>query len=164
MHRASFSVLPHRSFLATATFTFNEAGDDSLAVPPENVSLAGVAVRAAGMGPGKGDAYYCGVDLASWRVMIGRSQADELGSGKLHLFADPLSKPGRAINHELRIDVPYTVIFRAVGASLSCTVVLPGLNRVVYEVSDDALATGQVALFTVGASANFQAVKVCAAQ
>jgi hypothetical protein len=164
MRRAAFSLLPHRRFLAQATFSFKQAGDDDLIDPVNNVSLAGVAVRTNTLADGKGDAYYCGVDLASWRVMIGRSQADELGQGKLHLFADPLSKPGKAINRELRVDVPYTVLFRVVEASLSCTVILPDLSRVEYQTTDAALTTGQLALFTVGASADFRSVKVCATQ
>lgn len=165
MRRAAFSLLPHKRFLARTTFSFRLAGDDALTDPSKNISLAGIAVRTNGLAEGKGDAYYCGVDLAAWRVMIGRSQGDELGQGKLHLFSDPAaSQPGKAINRELRVDVPYTVEFRVVDASLSCTVILPDQSRVEYATTDAALTTGQLALFTVGASANFRSVKVCATQ
>ncbi len=163
-HRAAFSLLPHKRFFAQATFSFHTAGDDALTEPIKNISLAGIAVRTRGLANGKGDAYYCGVDLSAWRVMIGRSQGDELGQGKLHLFADPFSSPGKAINRELRVNVPYTVLFRVVDASLSCTVILPDLSRVEYTATDAALTAGELALFTVGASANFRSVKVCATQ
>ena len=165
MQRSRFSLLPHRAFLATATFSFKAAGDDGLTDPAQNISFAGIAVRTKDLADGKGDAYYCGVDLSSWRVMIGRSQNDELGQGKLHLFTDPLAdKPGRAINRELRVDIPYQVNFRVEGSALSCTVILPDQARVDYATTDSALSTGELALFSVGASVDFRAVRVCATQ
>lgn len=164
MQRARFEMLPQRSFLATATFRFRATGDDGLTNPAQNVAMAGVAVRTADLGQGQGAAYYCGIDFASWYLMLAKSQGSELGQGTLTLFADPNSKPGKAINKQLYIDTPYTVELRAVGTELRCTVHLPDLSRVEYFVNDPDLSTGQFALFTVGASANFTAVKVCAAQ
>lgn len=161
VQRAVHAISGRRAFLASARLRFRAKGDDKLSVPKDNVSLAGVVVRTSGVAAGQGSGYYCAIDLASWRVVIGKTSGRDLTKGQLELFAEPFSDPGEAINHTLRTGAAYTVVFRALGTQLSCTARISSSVKVVTTSTDSALSSGGIALFTAGASADFETVTLC---
>jgi len=164
VHRASAGLSDQAPFLTTARLRISEAGDAKLSALGRPLSLAGVVVRASGLGEGKGTGYYCGIDFASSRLLLGKTTGDDLGKGKLALFpnpTDPFGEPGMKITGGLHTELPYRVTLRAVGQQLTCQVILPDLSLIEFSDADTELTSGGLALFTAGAAANFEAVKLC---
>ncbi len=163
-YRAAHSLPAQGDFIATITFRFQDGGDDGLTIPDTNISAAGLMIRTAGLKPGAGDGYFCGVDMASNRLIIGKTSGDELGSGTLSLFPnpmDPQSPPGIPIANVVTINLPYRLTLRAEGSLLTCQALLPDHGIAEFSVEDSDLTSGGFALFSAGASAYFERVKVC---
>lgn len=161
LQRTKSSVAGTTSYLATATLLFRQGGDDGLSVPSDNISMAGIILRGDKMAAASGDGYYCGVDLVNWRIAIGRTSGSDLADGNLHLFSDPFSNPGKSITQGVQINQPYKVEFRVVGDQLNCEVVLADNSRITTSTTDATLTSGQMALFTVGAAADYETVTIC---
>ncbi len=164
IQRAQFSQHLYRDLLATLSFRFIEAGDDGLSEPVTNLSLAGLFARTAELDKGKGSGYFCALDLAGNRLVVGKTSNDGLAQGKLTLFPnpqDPAAPPGKMINQGISTSMSYQLTMSAKGKQLICQVLLP--TDFIYEitVTDGEFSSGSFALFTAGASAYFQTVKVC---
>ena len=170
VQRAEYPSVPKQAFLASTTLRLLDPagsggeGDDGLVVPSKNLTMAGVVVRTSDLANGRGAGYFCGLDRASNRVVIGRSNGGELGSGQLTIFADPFESPGKPVNKAVLTNIPYRVSFRAKGAELRCSVALPGTppQTIEHTISDGVFTAGKFALFTIGSRAQFEKVKVCA--
>jgi hypothetical protein len=157
------SVIP--SFLATVTFRFSEAGNAGLKSPSENISFAGVIVRMVHVTNSKDDGYYCGVDLANHRLLVAKSSGTNLANKTLVLFSEShADKPGKTIIQGVQRQAPYRITFRVVQSQLKCQALLPDGRQVEVSYQDTALKTGGFSLFTLGAAANFETVKLCTSQ
>ncbi|MCC6749941.1 MAG: thrombospondin type 3 repeat-containing protein [Deltaproteobacteria bacterium] len=161
VQRAAHALEDQTAYQATVRLSFLEAGDDGLTVPANGVSLAGVVVRTSGLGPGTGSGYYCAIDLKNFRLVIGKTKADELGKGQLPLFAEPASEPGKPITRGVKVNIPYSLTLRARDGQLTCRVTSPDLSQVETTAADSEFTRGGLAIFTAGASAIFESVKVC---
>jgi hypothetical protein len=158
-------ITDQTGYVVTARFRLMEGGDDGLSHPTKNLSMAGVAVRTTGLGPGAGSAYYCGVDLAQSRVGIAKTSGDDLKNGKMAFFpnpTDPFADPGKAIVEGVTKNTPYRVTLHVEDDKIVCQLLLPNLSLIEVSETDQELTSGGMALFTVGAVAQFEAVKVCA--
>ncbi|MFH1132194.1 MAG: hypothetical protein V1754_12730 [Pseudomonadota bacterium] len=162
LRRSGYETVAKKNFLVTTRLWLLAEGDDELSTPTKNLSMAGIVVRTSDLGVKQGDGYYCGVDLASWRLMIGKTKGDDLEQGKIVLFGDPFSDPGKLIVSGVEKELPYLLTFRVVGNELLCRVLLPDFSFVENSATDTDLGTGEFALFTVGASTEFETVKACA--
>lgn len=149
------------NYWAKASFRFNQLGDDFITDPEDNLSMAGILLRADYVGINKGDGYYCGIDVNRRRLFIAKTEDDDLNLKKFTLFAETSSDPGKAINQEIALDQDYSLIFRAEGSSLVCTALLPDHSQVEFSYQDSSVSRGKFAIFTLGASASFSAVKAC---
>lgn len=165
LRRAASALQDQVGYLAIARFRIMAGGDDGLSSPSQNISMVGVAVRTANMAQGSGDGYYCGVDLANQRLVIGKTTGTDLAQGKMALYpspTDPYGEPGKKITGGVTTNAPYQVTLYVEGALISCELMLPGQTLVEIAEQDTDLTSGGMALFTVGAEAQFEAVKVCA--
>ncbi|MBW2733111.1 MAG: thrombospondin type 3 repeat-containing protein [Deltaproteobacteria bacterium] len=163
VHRAEHSLGPNKEYLARVRFRFGEGGDDGLTQPSQNLEMAGLALRTSDTDFNLGVGYYCGVDFVERRLHIGYTSREAISHGQLFLLSkDESSAPGKLIGQQLLTQTPYTLTFRAVNQNLSCTLEVPGGITYEYHVTDSTFSTGRFALFTVGTSADFEAVKVCA--
>lgn len=160
VRRAAHNVFTAvKDSLATVKLRFRSKGDDGLSTPATNVSLAGVVVRTGKLAPGAGDGYFCGVDAANSRLVIGKATGTDLALGKLTLFPSP---QGKALGKSVALSLAYHVKLQVSGDMLTCQVVLPdGITSVDASLKDRDLLSGGVALFTAGASAQFETVKLC---
>jgi|GEM_PF-5408609 hypothetical protein len=161
LQRSKATTATMTSYLATATLLFRQSGNDGLSIPTDNISMAGILVRGGKLAEGTGDGYYCGVDLANWRIAIGRTSGSDLADGTLNLVADPFSDPGKSISQGVQINQPYKIEFRVVGDQLNCEVVLADNSRITTSATDSTLTSGEMALFTVGAAADYETVTIC---
>ena len=150
---------------ATVTLSLRGQGDDGLKEPATGIAMAGVILRTGQLSPGKGQGYYCGVDIKNNRLAIGETAGSELLQGILHLHTDPSNSndpPGRRISKAVQLNMAYIIKFQVVGTSLVCLLVMPDqITQVETTLKDSSLASGGMALFTVGASAQFSKVKMC---
>jgi hypothetical protein len=170
MQRARKELQDQKDFVATTTFRLRKRGEDQLTTlpaptPPDpetQLSMAGVMVRTSNLGTIRGDGYYCGVDLQNFRLFIAKTTGQDLPQKQIVLLAEPFSKPGKLLGRPVVLDTPYTVTLRAVGTLLTCTVVLPDQSQIEQTITDADITAGAFALFTIGASADFEMVKVCA--
>ncbi len=157
------SISPQDDLLVLAVIRFTGRGDDGLVFDDgedNNASLAGVVVRTAGLSANAGGGYYCALDQQNVRLVSGRTQGSDLASDKLELFGDTTG-PGSGIIRPIREDTPYTITMRIVDDQISCRALLADLSQVETNAQDKTLTTGGMALFTAGASALFESVKVC---
>jgi len=164
VHRSAHGGISAAGFVATARFRLMDQGDDGLTSPNKNLSMAGVVARTAGLAPGKGDGYYCGVDLANGLMIMGKTVGDDLAQGKMALYpnpTDPYAEPGKEIIGGVAVNAPYQVTLHLEGSSIKCQVLLPGLSLMEIVEQDSELTSGGLALFTTGAVAQFEAVKAC---
>lgn len=164
LRRSALSSQPKKGFITSVTFRIMGAGDDGLTQPAKNISMVGVVVRTSSLSPGGGSGYYCGIDLANSRVAMGKTTGDDLKSGKLTLFpnpTDPFGEPGKKIVKGVTTNTPYQVKLTAEGDLLTCLITLPDLSLVELTENDSDLDSGGVALFTAGATAQFETLKVC---
>jgi hypothetical protein len=164
VHRAAHPMSPKAGFVASIQLRLKESGDDSLSDPAEDLALGGIMARTANLGPASGDSYYCAIDLAGQRLVMARTTGDDLASHTVTLMpspTDPFGKPGKPITTGLQADTPYRLVFRVDGDQLQCQVILGAASIIEVTEEDDALDAGGMGLFTVGASAEFEAVKVC---
>jgi len=164
LNRAS-AAGSQQAFLATSRLRLEDAGDAQLPGLGRPLNMAGVVVRAGSLGPGTGTGYYCGVDAANSRLILAKTSSGDLAQGKLALFpnpTDPFGQPGMKISGGLHLNMPYRITLRAVGSRLTCQVMLPDLSMIEFAESDAELSSGSFALFTAGASAHFESVKLCA--
>jgi hypothetical protein len=151
--------------LATVRLRLASAGDARLPALGRPLNMVGVAARTAGLAENAGSGYYCGIDLATSRLVLAKTSGSDLADGKIALFpnpTDPYGLPGVRISGGLHLMMPYRVTMRVVGAQLICQVMLPDLSVVTFSESDEELTSGGFALFTAGASAHFESVKLCA--
>jgi hypothetical protein len=165
VHRAAHTLAEQRGFVATVRLRIGEAGSAGLTVPADGLSAAGVVVRTAGLATGSGSGYYCGIDLKHSRLILGKTQGGDLGGGTLALFpnpTDPFGQPGKKITGGVQSNMPYRLTLRVEKEKLSCQVMLPDLSLIEFAEQDSALESGGLALFTAGAVAYFETVKVCA--
>ncbi len=150
---------------ATVKLKLLGQGDDGLKVPKNGVSMAGVILRTGKLGLGNGEGYYCGVDIRNQRLVIGETAGSELKQGLLKLHVDPANvsdPPGQKISKKVQLQFSYTIKFQVVATSLVCQLVhTDGITQVETTLKDSSLASGGMALFTVGASAQFDTVKIC---
>jgi hypothetical protein len=58
-------------------------------------------------------------------------------------------------------NTPYQIRLTAEGDLLTCLITLPDLSLVELTENDSDLGSGGVALFTAGATAQFETLKVC---
>jgi hypothetical protein len=162
---AHTGITGQTGYVVTARFRLMEGGEDGLTHPQKNLSMAGVAVRTSGFGPGAGSAYYCGVDMAQNRLGIAKTVGDDLKNGKMAFFphpTDPFADPGKEIVKGVTKNAPYRVTLRVEDGEVFCQLLLPDLTLMEVSEKDQDLTSGGMALFTVGAVAQFEAVKVCA--
>ena len=140
-------------------------GDDGLTIPTKGISMAGVILRTGKLAPGNGDGYYCGVDIKNGRLIIGETDGNKLKKGVFDLHADPTNvsdPPGLKISKTLQLSSPYIIKFQVEGTSLVCQIVLADqITQVETTLKDSSFSSGGMALFTVGASAQFDSVKIC---
>ncbi len=165
VRRAVHSLSDQRGFIATVRLRVQGLGDAGLTVPNDGLSAAGVVVRTAGLAEGSGSGYYCAVDLKHNRLVLGKTKGGDLGAKTLALFpnpTDPFGQPGKRITGGLQQGLPYRVTLRAEKEKLTCQVMLPDLSLVEFADQDSDLEAGGLALFTAGAAAQFETVKVCA--
>jgi hypothetical protein len=165
VHRTAHSLGEQRGFIATVRLRIAEAGDAGLAVPSDGLSAAGVVVRTAGLAAGSGSGYYCGVDLKHSRLVLGKTKGGDLGAKTIALFpnpTDPFGQPGKKITGGVQAGLPYRVTLRAEKEKLTCQLMLPDLSLIEFADQDSDLDAGGLALFTAGATAHFETVKVCA--
>jgi hypothetical protein len=59
---------------------------------------------------------------------------------------------------------PYRITFRVVHSQLTCQALLPDERQVAVSYQDTALKIGGFSLFTLGAAANVEMVKLCTSQ
>lgn len=162
--RATHPLPAKGGFVSTITFRFQDGGDDGLDIPEMNISAAGMMIRTAGFKPGEGEGYFCGVDMANNRLLQGKLNSKARGGG-ITLFpnpVDPQSPSGIPIANVVTINLPYRLTLRAEGSTLTCQALLPDHSIAEFTVEDPDLASGGFALFTAGAAAYFERVKVCA--
>jgi hypothetical protein len=180
VHRSAFSGENRTGFIASVRFRIPSEGDDGLTSPTTNISMAGVVVRTGGLGPGQGAGYYCGLDQANRRLLLAKTLGNDLGQTKMVLFPNPFNptgEPGIKINSDFFPGLLNQIILRVEGNKLHCQVILSDDKIVEWPQGDcqdtpvvdwpkkgcDAdLAEGGFALFSVGAEALFETVKVCA--
>jgi hypothetical protein len=173
VHRAASSLDGFKSYSATTRLRFSAEGDDGLTfaqIPNFNLSMAGIIVRTKDLKVGAGNGYYCGIDMANNRLLLGKTKGEDLGKGLMSLFpnypnpGDPDGLPGVKISSALTMNMPYIIDLRAAGGELKCQVTLTDDKSVLLTQTDsDAdLSQGGFALFSVGAAAYFETVKVCA--
>jgi hypothetical protein len=165
VRRAVHSLAEQRGFIATVRLRLVEQGDAKLTNPADGLAAAGVVVRTSGLAPGAGAGYYCAVDLKHSRLVLGKTAGGDLAAGKLALFpnpTDPFGQPGKKVTSGVQAGMPYRVTLRVDKEKLGCQVMLPDLSVVEFSEQDADLASGGLALFTAGATAHFEAVKVCA--
>ena len=166
VRRAAHSVFTGLSdAFATVKLQLHGEGDDGLTIPAKGVSMAGVILRTGKLAPGNGDGYYCGLDIKNNRLVIGETAGAELKQGVFKLHPDPSNiadPPGLKISKTVQLKQSYIIKFQVVDTSLVCQVVLSdGITLVETTLKDSSLTTGGMALFTVGASAQFDSVKIC---
>jgi len=166
VRRAAHSVFTGLTdAFATVKLRLRGQGDDGLSVPAKGISMAGVILRSGKLAPGNGDGYYCGVDIKNGRLVIGETAGSELKQGQLKLHADPANAsdpPGQKISKALQLNTPYLIKFQLVGTSLVCQLVLSDqITQVETTLKDSSHTSGGMALFTIGASAQFDSVKIC---
>lgn len=166
VRRAAHSVFTGLTdAFATVKLRLRGQGVDGLTVPAKDVSMAGVILRTGKLAPGNGDGYYCGVDMRNGRLVIGETAGSELKQGLLKLHTDPANAsdpPGQKISKAVQLNQPYIIKFQVEGTSLVCTLVLPDqITSVETALKDSSLTSGGMALFTIGASAQFDSVKIC---
>jgi hypothetical protein len=164
VRRAVHGMAAQQDLVANVRLQFAGKGDDGLTEPAGNVALAGVVVRAAGVAAGFGSGYYCAVDMANARLVIGRTSGDDLQKKRMLLLPDagnPVDPPGRRLGTPVLQALSYQLKMTAEGRKLTCQVVQPNLALVETSVDNAVSGTGQLGLFTVGAAAQFETVKVC---
>lgn len=165
VHRAAHATLAdQKDFLATVQLRLVESGDDGLTVPDKNIGMAGVAARTGSLAPGAGTGYYCGVDLPNNRVALAKTVGGDLAAGKMQLFTsptDPFGEPGKKVTNGVKPQLPYRIALRTEGSSITCQLTLPDLSVLEFTEKDTDLTAGSLALFTAGAVAYFESVKVC---
>jgi len=162
VHKA---LTAYSGFQATVQLKLMGGGDDGLASPDQNLSMAGIVVRTKTLAANGGDGYYCGVDLAGNRMLIGKTVGADLAQGTMSLYpspTDPFGQPGKKITQGVAIKAPYQLTLRVEGDVITCQVLLPDLSLLEITENDKDLTSGGVALFTTGARADFEAVKICA--
>jgi hypothetical protein len=165
VHRAVHTLADQLGFLASVQFRVTDKGDAKLTGTAQGVALAGVVVRTGSLGPGTGSGYYCAVDMAKSRLVLGKTKGDDLAKGIMSLLpspTDPFGEAGLKITEGVTLQLPYRVTLRAEGTQLQCQAVLPDSSIVEFSETDADLQAGGVALFTAGAAASFETVKVCA--
>lgn len=166
VRRAAHKTLTSYSgFQATVQLRLMGSGDDGLTSPTQNLSMAGIAIRTGTLAANGGDGYYCGVDLAGSRMLIGKTVGADLAQGTMSLYpspTDPFALPGKKIYQGVALKAPYQLTLRAEGDVITCQVLLPDLSLLEITETDKDLSSGGVALFTTGARADFEAVKICA--
>jgi hypothetical protein len=162
VQRSVYNLPVYPTYLVTVQLKLVNAGDDGLEEPSDGLAMAGVAVRTSSFNPGKGDGYYCGVDLTNNRIAIGETNGSDLGQKKVSLFADPFATPGKPVAGGVVAGLTYKLTFRTVADQLLCQATLPEESLVQTTATDSSLAQGGVALFTMGVSARFEAMKICA--
>jgi hypothetical protein len=167
IQRAQHSTLAAQSgYIATTLLRITATGDDGLNVPGRNLSMAGIMARTGELGPGTGRGYYCGLDMADDRLILAKTEGDDLQNGLLHFFpnpTDPYAEPGKKIGEALIPNSSYRLMLRVEGGALTCQVVISNSEIVVmHHLDEDPLPAGGLALFTAGAAAYFETVKVCA--
>jgi hypothetical protein len=165
LHRSAYPMGDHAGFIANVQLRLLEAGYDGLQDPPENISMAGIMVRTSNLAVDRGSGYFCGIDLSQKRIAVGKTVEGDLQQGRIRLFpnpSDPLGDPGKVITKGVLANTPYRLSFRAEQDQLACTVILPDLSVVELIQKDSDLSSGGLALFTIGVSAQFETVKVCA--
>ena len=166
VRRAAHNVFTGLSnAMALVKLQLRGQGDDGLTTPAKPVSMAGLILRSSKLAPGAGNGYYCGLDIRNGRLVIGETTGNDLGQGKLPLHTDPdnaSDPPGRKISNGVQLNRPYTIMFEVRGDELICQVLLTdNVTTVETKLTDTTLTTGGMALFTVGASARFDTVKLC---
>jgi hypothetical protein len=161
----SASAGTQQSFLSTTRLRLQATGDAKLPGVSRALNMGGVVIRTGALAPGAGTGYFCGVDAATSRLMLAKTLTGDLAQGKLQFFpnpTDPYGDPGMKIGGSgVLLNLPYKVTLRAVGTKLTCQVLLPDLSLVEYSATDADLQGGGFALFTAGASAHFESVKLC---
>ncbi len=166
VRRAAHSVFTGlTNAFATVKLRLRGQGEDKLTLPANGVSLAGVILRTGKLAPGNGDGYYCAVDIKNKRLVIGETAGSDLSKGVLNLHTDPSNisdPPGQKISKGVQLNQPYLIKFQVDATSLVCQLVLPDqITSVETTLKDSSLASGGMALFTAGASAQFDSVKIC---
>lgn len=168
LHRSASTLPDQKGFIATATLNLNEGGDDGLTTPANNLNMAGVLVRTGQMVSMAGSGYYCGIDRVSGRLLLGKTTGDDLEKGQIHFFlspSDPLGDPGMKISGGISFNTSYEITLQADGTQLLCRVLLPNRSYIEFtqnDTDDSRLLAGGFALFSLGATASFEKVKVCA--
>jgi hypothetical protein len=164
LRRSAHSMGSKKGQIVTIELRLMGKGDDGLTEPTTNVALAGVIVRSANLGAGAGNGYYCALDLEGSRLVLGKTSGGDLAAGKLALFTnptDPFAPPGKKILKGVTTNTPYTLYVRAEEDQLTCRATLPDYSVVELIEKDATLKEGGLALFTAGASAQFETVKAC---
>ncbi len=164
LRRSAHSMGSKKGQIVTVDLRLMAKGDDGLTEPASNVALAGVIVRSANLSAGAGSGYYCALDLEGSRLVMGKTSGGDLAAGKLPLFTnptDPFALPGKKILSGVSANTPYTLYLRAEEDELTCRVTLPNYSVVELTEKDATLKEGGLALFTAGASAQFETVKAC---
>lgn len=166
MRRAAHHTLTKvADYVATVRFRLMQGGDDGLTSPGQNISMAGVVVRTANLAGGTGSGYYCGIDLAGHRMLVAKTSGTDLSQGKIELYpgpTDPFGTAGKPITKGVATNAPYQVTLQVEGPAIICQALLPDLSVMEIVEHDTELAVGGMALFTAGAVAEFETVKVCA--
>jgi hypothetical protein len=158
VHRSQYLLKEEqKNFFATVKLRIPEGGDDNLNVPT-NVSLAGVVVRTQNLTTGQGSGYYCGIDVDQNQLILGKTAGKDLEDGHFTIVGNKM------ISDKISPLGSYRVLLRAVGSKLSCIVAIADDKLVELTAVDDDLLQGSMALFTAGASAYFETVKVCTHQ
>lgn len=163
VHRAEYDLSRNKAYLARTTVRFLAGGNDGLSDPAQNMEFIGLAVRTSDSGMNLGAGYYCGVDLVGQKLHIAYTSREAISKGQFFLFSETDgAQPGKFVGTTLQANIPYTLTFRAVDEVLSCTLDIPGGFTTEFRVTDTKFTTGAFALTTIGTSAEFEAVKVCA--
>jgi hypothetical protein len=165
LHRATSTSSAQKGFLVTSRLRFSEGGDDGLMDPAKNISFAGIVIRTADLGAKSGSGYYCGLDLASGRLLLARTKGSDLANDTMFLYpspTDPFGEPGKPIKLGVKTLQAYSLTFRAEGEDLTCSVSLPDTSNVEINEKSTDLAEGGFGLFSVGASTFFETVRACA--
>ena len=164
VNRARHVLEATEDAMAVVTAQMLATGDDGLTLPAgtlSNANIVGVVLRASGLSTGRGSGYYCALDRGNLRVYIGKTRSDDLSQGRISLFSDTAGVPGRRIEQPINLNQPLTLSFRVLGEELRCALLLNGGVRVEAVATDSEIKSGGMALFTAGAAAAYETVKVC---
>jgi hypothetical protein len=126
------------------------SGNDGFTTPGEALSVAGVMVRAQNLAQDSITGYLCGVDSrGSGRLVLGRmSGSYTAGSGTLTVLGtQPMGVPTWTY---------MPVEAQAAGNAISCS---SGDTHI--SINDTNIASGSVALFTIGTMARFKTAQYC---